>query len=117
MPILTDRKLNFSESKKDEWKILLEKVRDGVELPDPDCERWFSAKLQDKGITISSAEKNVRPLKIHDPVFIEFEEFKNVAEIYNELLFPNIGTLSPKLELQKSSPNLKYVFNLIYNFL
>ena len=117
MPVLRDRKLDFSESKKDEWEIILSKVGDGVELPDPDCDRWFMAKVEGDGIRISSAEKNVRPLVIHDPSIVEFDEFKVVAEIYNELLFPDISTLSPKLELQKSSLNLKYIFNLIYNFL
>jgi len=117
MPILTDRKLDFSESKRDEWEIIVKKVGQGVELPDPDCERWFLAKVEGKGIRISTAEKNVRPLKIYDSILIEFEEFKKIAEIYNELLFPSISTLSPKLELQKNSPNLKYIFNLIYNFL
>ena len=117
MAVLRDRKLDFSESKEEEWKIILSKVVDGVELPDPDCDRWFLAKVEGDGIRISSAEKNVRPLKIHDPVLVEFEEFKNVTEIYNDLLFPDISTLSPKLELQQKSPNLKYIFNLIYNFL
>ena len=117
MPVLRDRKLDFSESKKDEWEIILSKVTDGVELPDPDCDRWFSAKLEGDKIRISSAEKNVRPLKIYNPSLIDFEEFKKIAEIYNDLLFPSISTLSPKLELQKTTPNLKYVFNLIYNFL
>jgi len=117
MPVLRDRKLDFSESKEEEWKIILDKVGEGVELPDPDCDRWFLAKVEGEGIRISSAEKNVRPLVIHDPALVEFEEFKIVAEIYNDMLFPDISTLSPKLELQKSSLNLKYIFNLIYNFL
>lgn len=117
MPVLRDRKLDFSESKKEEWEIILNKVADGVELPDPDCDRWFLARAEEDGIRITTAEKNVRPLKIHDPQLIEFEEFKKVAEIYNDLLFPEISGMSSKLELQQSTPNLKYIFNLIYNFL
>ena len=117
MAVLKDRKLDFSESKEDEWKIILDKVVDGVELPDPDCDRWFLAKAEGDGIRITSAEKNVRPLKIHDPQLVDFEEFKKVTEVYNSMLFPEIGDMSAKLALQQSTPNLKYIFNLIYHFL
>ena len=117
MSVLRDRKLDFSESKEAEWKIVLEKVADGVELPDPDTERWFTARVEGSGIRITGAEKNVRALKIYEPPLIELEEFAKVASIYNDLLFPEISMMSDKLELQQTSPNLKYIFNLIYNFL
>ena len=118
MPVvLKDRKLDFSESKEEEWKIILDKVGDGIELPEPDTERWFQAKVEGEGIRISSAEKNVRALKIYEPPLLDLEGFTQVAEIYNDLLFPEISTMSSKLEIQQASPNLKFYFNLIYNFL
>jgi len=118
MPVvLKDRRLDFSESKEDEWKIILDKVGDGAELPEPDTERWFLARVEGEGIRITGAEKNVRSLKIYEPPLLDLEGFKEVAEIYNDLLFPDISTMSSKLEIQQASPNLKYFFNLIYNFL
>ena len=118
MPVvLRDRKLDFSESKEEEWNLIREKVGDGAELPEPDTERWFLARVEGDGIRISSAEKNVRPLKIYEPPLLDLEGFAQVAEIYNDLLFPEISTMSSKLEIQQASPNLKFYFNLIYNFL
>jgi len=117
MPILKDRKLDFSESKEDEWKIILDKVGDGTELPEPTSDRWFLAKVEGDGIRITGAEKNVRPLKIHEPPLLELEDFKQVAEGYNDFLFPDINLMSSKMRILESSPNLKYYFNLIYNFL
>ncbi len=117
MPVLRDRRLDFSEFKKDEWKILLDKVGDGVELNDTDSERWFLARVEGDGIRITGAEKNVRPLKIHEPPLLELEDFRQVTEAYNDLLFPDISSMSSKMKLLQSSPNLKYYFNLIYNFL
>lgn len=117
MPVLRDRKLDFSESKKDEWKILLDKVGDGIELVESDSERWFLARVEGDGIRITSAEKNVRPLKIHEPPLLELEDFVKVSEVYNDFLFPEISKMSSKLEFQQSTPNLKYYFILIYNFL
>ncbi len=117
MPILKDRKLDFSGSKEDEWKIILDKVGDGTELPEPTSDRWFLAKVEGDGIRITGAEKNLRPLKIHEPPLLELEDFKQVAEIYNDFLFPDINLMSSKMRILESSPNLKYYFNLIYNFL
>lgn len=115
--MLKDRKIDFSESKKEEWEIIKSKVDDGIELPLPDSERWFMAKVEGDGIRISDAEKNVRPLKVHNPPLIKFEEFKMVADIYNDVMFGGIDTLSPKLDVQKKAVNMKYIFNLIYNLL
>lgn len=115
--MLRDRKLDFSKSKKNEWKILKSKVDDGIELPLPDSERWFFAVVEGDGIRITSAEKNVRPIVLPEPPLIKFEEFKMVADVYNDTLFGGIHTLSPKLNAQKKSQNMKYIFNLIYNLL
>lgn len=115
--MLKDRKLDFTESMEKEWEILKSKIGDGIELPLPDSERWFLARVEGDGIRITDAEKNVRPLKVHDEPLIDFEEFKLVAGIYNETLFGGIDTLSPKLEVQKKAVNMKYIFNLIYNLL
>jgi len=117
MPVLRDRRLDFSESKEDEWKILLDKVGDGVELNETDSERWFLARVEGDGIRITGAEKNVRPLKIHEPPLLELEDFIKVAEAYNDLLFPQMSKMSSKLAFQQSTPNLKYFFILIYNLL
>ena len=78
MSVLRDRKLDFSESKEDEWKIILEKVGDGVELPDPDTERWFTARVEGEGVRITGAEKNVRALKIYEPPLIEIGELASL---------------------------------------
>ncbi len=115
--MLRDRKIEFSESKEKEWNTLKEKVGEGIELILPDSERWFLAKVDGDGIRISSAEKNVRPLKVYEEPLITFEEFKMVAEVYNDMLFGGIDTLRPKLDVQQKSPNLRYVFILIYNLL
>lgn len=115
--MLRDRKIDFSDSKENEWEIIKSKVKEGVELPDPDSERWFLATTEGEGIRITEAEKNVRPLRIHKPPLIEFEEFKMVAEIYNDMMFGGIDVMTPKLEVQKKSVNMKYIFNLIYNLL
>jgi len=115
--MLKDRKLDFTETKEKEWEVLKSKVGNGVELPLPDSERWFLAKVEGKGIRISGAEKNVRPLVVHNPPLIEFDEFRMVAEVYNDIMFGGIDTLSPKLDVQKKAVNMKYIFNLIYNLL
>jgi len=115
--MLKDRKLDFTETKEKEWEVLRSKVGNGIELPLPDSERWFLAKVEGKGIRISGAEKNVRPLVVHNPPLIEFDEFRMVAEVYNDIMFGGIDTLSPKLDVQKKAVNMKYIFNLIYNLL
>ena len=115
--MLLDRRIDFSESKEDEWEIIKTKVGDGIELPLPDSERWFLAKVEGDSIRISSAEKNIRPLLIHNPPLIEFDEFKTVADVYNDTLFGGVEILSSKLAAQKNAQNMRYIFNLIYNFL
>lgn len=115
--MLKDRKLDFSESKEKEWEIIRSKVGEGIELPLPDSERWFLAKVEGEGIRIYGAEKNVRPLVVHEPPLITLDEFKKVADIYNDVMFGGIDVLSPKLEVQKTITNMKYIFNMIYNLL
>jgi hypothetical protein len=113
--MLLDRKIDFSDSKEEEWNQMRVKVGDGIELPLPDTERWFLATLDGERIRIESANKNVRPLKLYEPAFITFDEFKAIAGIYNDCLIPSVDSLSPKLEMQKSITNFKYVFMLIYH--
>lgn len=113
--MLLDRKIDFSDSKQEEWNKIKEKVGDGIELPLPDTERWFLASIDGETIRIESAKKNVRPLKIYQPASITFDEFKAIAGIYNDCLTPSVDSLSPKLELQKSITNFKFIFMLIYH--
>lgn len=115
--MLADRKIPFSESKTDEWEILKNKTEGGIELMLEDSQRWFLATAEGDGIRITSAEKNVRPLAVREPPLIEFDEFKRVAEIYNDSFFGGIGDLSARLDVHNSSPNMRYLFMLIYNLL
>lgn len=115
--MLNDRRIDFSDSKENEWELLKSKLRDGIELPLPDSERWFLATLDGEHIKIEGAIKNVRPLKVYDPAKISFKEFAAVAEIYNDCFFGGVGGLSPKLDLQKSLTNFRYIFLLVYNLL
>ena len=115
--MLKDRRIDFSDSKESEWELLKSKVKDGIELPLPDSERWFLATLDGENIKIEGATRNVRPLKVYDPARISFKEFVAVAEIYNDCFFGGVGELTPKLELQKSITNFRYIFVLIYNLL
>ena len=115
--MLKDRRIDFSDSKESEWELLKSKVKDGIELPLPDSERWFLATLDGENIKIEGATRNVRPLKVYDPAIINFKEFATVAEIYNDCMFGGIEVLSPKLDLQKSLTNFRYIFVLIYNLL
>lgn len=115
--MLLDRKINFSETKEREWNELRSKIGDGIELPLPDSERWFLATLDGENIKIEGAKKNVRPLMVYKPAIIDFKEFVRVAERYNEFLTPSVSTMDAKLELQKSMPNLRYIFVLIYNLI
>lgn len=112
--MLADRKIPFSESKEEEWEILRQKTEGGIELMLEDSQRWFLATAEGEGIRITSAEKNVRPLMVREPPLIKFDEFKRVAEVYNDSFFGGIGDLSARLETHNSSPNMRYLFMLIY---
>ncbi|MGH7806961.1 MAG: hypothetical protein ACRENT_02615, partial [Thermodesulfobacteriota bacterium] len=115
--MLYDRKMDFSDVKEEEWNLLRSKVGDGIELPLPDSDRWFLATIDGEYIKIESARKNVRPLMVYDPPKITFKEFVRVAENYNDLLNFDARTMDAKLDLQKTMPNLRYIFVLIYNLL
>jgi hypothetical protein len=115
--MLLDRKIDFSDTKKKEWNLVRSKIGDGIELPLPDSERWFLATLDGDNIKIEGASKNVRPLMVHKPAIINFEEFARVADHYNGFLTHHVSTMDVKLELQKSITNLRYIFVLIYNLL
>ncbi len=115
--MLLDRRINFSDTKEKEWDELKSKISDGIELPLPDSERWFLATSDGDNIKVEGARRNVRPLKVYNPTTITFKEFAAVAEIYNDCLFGGINVLGPKLELQKTMFNFRYIFVLIYNLL
>lgn len=115
--MLLDRKIDFSESKEQEWNELRSKIGDGIELPLPDSERWFLATLDGENIKIEGAKKNVRPLTVYNSAIINFQEFVRVAEHYNKFLTHHVSTMDAKLELQKTMPNLRYIFVLIYNLI
>ncbi len=115
--MLLDRKIDFSDTKEKEWNLLRSKIGDGIELLLPDSERWFLATLDGDNIKIEGAKKNVRPLMVHKPAIINFEEFVRVADHYNGFLTHHVSTMDAKLELQKSITNLRYIFVLIYNLL
>ncbi len=115
--MLKDRKLDFGDSPEKEWELLKKKVGDGIEYMLPDSQRWFLARVEGGGIKITGAERNVRPLSVPDEPVVDFEEFKIVAGAYNAALFGGINNLQPKLNMQKTSPNMRYVFMLIYNLL
>ena len=115
--MLLDRKIDFSETKEEEWNLLRSKIGDGIELPLPDSERWFLAILDGEDLKIEGAKKNVRPVLIHTPVKVTFKDFARVAEHYNLFLSHDVRTMETKLELQKTMTNLRYIFNLIYNLI
>lgn len=115
--MLFDRKLDFSESKKEEWELLRSKIGTGIELPLPDSERWFHARLDGDDILVESARLNVRPIMIHDPIRINFHEFEIVARHYNSFLELQVRTMSDTHEVRDKVKNLRYVFMLIYHLL
>ncbi|MEM7008408.1 MAG: hypothetical protein AAF462_04665 [Thermodesulfobacteriota bacterium] len=115
--MLFDRKIDWSDSREEEWELIKQKVGDGIELPLPDSDRWFSATVVDEGILIESAKLNVRPLTVPQPVTIDFEEFKNVAEGYNVFLGFDARTMSDINATKEATPNLRYFFMLIYHLL
>ena len=112
--MLADRKIPFSESKEQEWELLRQKTEGGIELMLEDSERWFLATTEGDGIRVTSAEKNVRPLTVREPPLIKLDEFKRVAEVYNDSFFGGIGDLSARLNAHNSSPNMRYIFMMIY---
>jgi hypothetical protein len=115
--LLFDRKIEFSESKKDEWETLKSKIGSGIELPLPDSERWFHAHVDADDIIVESAKLNVRPLMIHDHIKITFDEFRTVAEHYNSFLELQVRTMSDTHEVRDKVKPLRYIFMLIYHYL
>jgi len=115
--LLFDRKIEFSESRKDEWETLKSKIGSGTELPLPDSERWFHAHVDGDEIIVESAKLNVRPLVIHDPITITFDEFSTVAAHYNSFLELQVRTMSDTHEVRDKVKNLRYIFMLIYHYL
>ncbi len=115
--MLFDRKIEFSDSKKEEWELLKSKIGTGIELPLPDSERWFHAHVDGDDIIVESAKLNVRPLMIHDPIRIDFHEFGIVARHYNSFLELQVRTMSDTHEVRDKVKNLRYVFMLIYHLI
>jgi hypothetical protein len=115
--VLFDRKIEFSDSKKEEWELLRSKIGTGIELPLPDSERWFHAHVDGDDIIVESAKLNVRPLMIHDPIRIDFDEFVIVARHYNSFLELQVRTMSDTHEVKDKVKNLRYVFMLIYHLI
>ena len=115
--MLFDRKIEWSDSKEEEWELMRSKVGAGIELPLPDSDRWFKATTTDDGILIETAVLNVRPLTVPQPITVDFEEFKNVAANYNAFLGFDARTMSDVNATKDSTPNLRYFFMLIYHLL
>ena len=115
--MLFDRKIDFSDEKKDEWELIRSKIGQGMELPLPDSERWFRAKVDGEHLVVESALHNVRPLMIHEPIKIDFEEFHIVATHYNNFLELQVRTMSDTHEVKDQSANLRYIFMIIYHLL
>ena len=53
--MLFDRKIEWSDSKEEEWELIRSKVGAGIELPLPDSDRWFKATTTNEGILIETA--------------------------------------------------------------
>ena len=115
--MLFDRKIDWSDSKEEEWKLIKSKVGNGIELPLPDSDRWFKATTKGDTIIIETAEINVRPLVVHDSTIIEFDEFKDVAANYHAFLGIDARTMSDVQSTKNSTPNLRFHFMLIYHLL
>ena len=115
--MLFDRKIDWSDSKEEEWELIKTKIGGGIELPLPDSDRWFKASVVDEGILIETAELNVRPLTVPQPITIDFEEFTSVAESYNVFLGFDARTMSDVHATKDSTPNLRFFFMLIYHLL
>lgn len=115
--MLFDRRIDFSDDINEEWELVRSKVGEGIELPLPDSERWFRATVDGDSLIVESAQHNVRPLMIHDPVKIDFDEFHVVATHYNNFLELQVRTMSDTHEVKDQSPNLRYIFMMIYHLL
>jgi hypothetical protein len=113
--LLFDRKIDFSDDLKGEWELVRSKIGQGIELPLPDSERWFRATVDGDTLVVESAVHNVRPLMIHDPIQIEFDEFHIVATHYNNFLELQVRTMSDTHEVKDQSINLRYIFMIIYH--
>lgn len=113
--MLFDRKIDFSDDKKEEWELVKSKVGEGMELPLPDSERWFRAYVDGDSLRVESAVHNVRPLKVYETVTIDFDQFHTVAIHYNNFLEMQVRTMSETHEIKELSPNLRYIFMLIYH--
>ena len=115
--MLFDRKIDFTDDKKDEWELIRSKIGQGIELPLPDSERWFRATVDGDSLIVESAVHNVRPLMIHNPIKIDFDEFHIVATHYNSFLELQVRTMSDTHEVKDHSANLRYIFMIIYHLL
>lgn len=115
--MLYDRKIEWSDGFKEEWELIKTKIGDGIELPLPDSDRWFKASLDGENILIETAEVNVRPLVVPNPIALEFEEFSNVAANYNAFLGFDARTMSDVHATKDSTPNLRFFFMIIYHLL
>ncbi len=113
--MLFDRKIDFSEDKKEEWDLIRSKIGDGYEVPLPDSERWFHASVDGDTIKIETARHNVRPLVLHENPVITFEEFCTVATTYNDFLHLSVSTMGTTHDVKESTANLKFIFMLIYH--
>ncbi len=115
--MLFDRRIEWSDSKEEEWELVKSKVGNGVELPLPDSDRWFKATANGDTITIETAEINVRPLVLHESVTLSIDEFIIVAENYNAFLGVDARTMSDTHAVKDSTPHLRFFFMLIYHML
>ncbi|MGB3729051.1 MAG: hypothetical protein WBA70_07370 [Thermodesulfobacteriota bacterium] len=115
--MLYDRKIDWSDTKEEEWQLIKTKIGSAIELPLPDSDRWFKASNDGENILIETAEANVRPLVVPQPITIGFDEFKNVAETYNVFLGFDARTMSDIHATKDATPNLRFFFMLIYHLL
>ena len=115
--MLKDRMLDFSDTREEEWNLLLSKVGEGIELPLPDSGRWFEASVDGDVIKIEGAKLNVRPIVLYNPEIVTFKDFVAVTEVYTDILRGGVQVMSGKLELQKTMANFKYIFMLIYSLI
>jgi len=91
--VLYDRKIAFSDTKRDEWDLLKSKIGTGIELPLPDSERWFHVYTDGDDLIVESARLNVRPIMIYDPIRVSFDEFEIVAPAFGKPLRNRMETV------------------------
>ena len=115
--MLYDRKIEWSDTTEEEWQLIKTKIGEGIELPLPDSDRWFRASNDGENILIESAQANVRPLAVPQPITIDFEEFQNVAASYNVFLGFDARTMSDVHATKDATPNLRFFFMIIYHLL